>query len=203
MTSVSAIYSASMVDKATVGCRALLQDTAPLFIMTTYPVLDLLVYSPPPGEVSAFSDADWAGDRETRRSGTGYVVMMNNGAVSWRSALQPTVALSTTEAEYMALTEVTKEVEWVRTFLKELQYGTDTPMTVSTDNQGAKALANNPVSHSRTKHIAIRHHFIREKVADNTVWIQYVPTEMMTAESLTKALARQKHVKCSQLIGMA
>jgi len=69
--------------------------------------------------------------------------------------------------------------------------------------RGAKALANNPVSHSRTKHIAIRHHFIREKVADNTVWIQYVPTEMMTADSLTKALARQKHVKCSQLMGMA
>jgi hypothetical protein len=162
-----------------------------------------IVYSPPPGEASAFSDADWAGDRETRKSRTGYVVMMNKGAVSWRSSLQPTVALSTTEAEYMALTEVTKEVEWVRTFLKELQYGTDTPTTVSTDNQGAKALANNPVSHSRTKHIAIRHHFIREKVADNTVWIQYVPTEMMTADSLTKTLARQKHVKCSQLMGMA
>jgi hypothetical protein len=164
-----------------------------------------VVYSPPSGEASAFSDADWAGDRETRRSRTGYVVMINKGAVSWRSALQPTVALSTTEAEYMALTEVTKEVEWVRTFLKELKYehGVDEPTTVSTDNQGAKALANNPVSHSRTKHIAIRHHFIREKVADNTVWIQHVPTEMMTADSLTKALARQKHVKCSQLMGMA
>src|SRR2546423_14727634 len=74
-----------------------------------------IVYSAPPGEASAFSDADWAGDRETRKSRTGYVVMLNNGAVSWRSSLQPTVALSTTEAEYMALTEVTKEVEWVRT----------------------------------------------------------------------------------------
>lgn len=105
--------------------------------------------------------------------------------------MQPTVTLSTTEAEYLALTEVTKEVEWVRTFLKELKYdyGTDTPTTVRTDNQGAKALTNNPVSHSRKKHIAIRHHFIREKVADNSVWIQYVPTEMMTADGLTKALA--------------
>ena len=127
---------------------------------------------------------------------------MNKGAVSWRSALQPTVALSTTEAEYMALTEVAKEVEWVRAFLKELQYGTDAPTTVSTDNEGAKVLASNPVSHSRTKHIAIRHHFIREKVADNLVWIQYVPTEMMTADSLTKALARQKPMKCAQLMGM-
>jgi len=94
---------------------------------------------------------------------------MNKGAVSWRSALQPTMALSTMEAEYMALTEVTKEVEWVHAFLKELQYGTDTPTTVSTDNHGAEALANNLVSHSRTKHVAIRHHFVREKVADNTV----------------------------------
>jgi hypothetical protein len=128
--------------------------------------------------------------------------MLNSGAVSWRSLLQPTVALSTTEAEYIALTEASKEVEWVRSFLKELKYGTETPTTLSTDNQGAKALANNPVSHNRTKHIAIRHHYIREKIVNDSVWIQYVPTEMMTADSLTKALARQKHVKCAQLIGM-
>ena len=129
--------------------------------------------------------------------------MLNSGAVFWRSSLQLTVALSTTEAEYIALTEASKEVEWVRSFLKELKYGTGTPTTLSTDNQSAKALANNPVSHSRTKHIAIRHHYIREKIADNLVWIQYVPTEMMTVDSLTKALAHQKHVKCSQLMGMA
>jgi hypothetical protein len=161
-----------------------------------------IVYSPPVREATAFSDADWAGNHDNRRSRTGYVVMLSNGAISWRSSLQQTVALSTTEAEYMALTEACKEVEWVRGLLKELRYGSDLPTTLSTDNEGALALANNPVSHNRTKHIAIRHHYVREKIADKSVWIQHVPTEMMTADSLTKALARQKHAKCTQLMGM-
>ena len=73
---------------------------------------------------------------------------------------------------------------------------------LSTDNQGALKLAENPVSHGRTKHIAIRHHYIREKLANKSVWIQYVPTEMMTADSLTKGLTRQKHEKCASLMGM-
>jgi len=162
-----------------------------------------VVYSPPAGEATAFSDADWAGDQDSRRSRTGYVVMLNNGAISWRSTLQQTVALSTTESEYMALTEACKEVEWIRELLKELRYGDhDIPTVLSTDNQGALNLALNPVSHGRTKHIAIRHHYIREKVADKTVWIQHIPTEIMTADSLTKGLGRQKHARCAQLMGM-
>src|SRR5271169_1234533 len=106
--------------------------------------------------------------------------MLNNGAISWRSTLQATVALSTTESEYMALTEACKEVEWVRGLLKELRYGNhdQNPTTLSTDNQGALNLALNPVSHGRTKHIAIRHHYIREAIADKSVWIQHVPTEI-------------------------
>jgi len=162
-----------------------------------------IVYSPPAGEFTAYSDADWAGDLDSRRSRTGYVVMMNNGSIAWRSTLQQTVALSTTESEYMALTEATKEVQWMRGFLKELHYGDhELPTTLSTDNQGALALANNPVNHSRTKHIDIRHHYVREAIADKSVWIQHVPTEMMTADSLTKALSRQKHDRCAQLMGM-
>ena len=162
-----------------------------------------IVYSRPAREATAFSDADWAGDLDSRRSRTGYVVMLNNGAIAWRSSLQQTVALSTTESEYMALTEATKEVQWMRSFLKELHYGNrELPTTLSTDNQGALALANNPVSHGRTKHIAIRHHYIREAVADNSVWIQHVPTDDMLADSLTKALARQKHERCARLMGM-
>jgi hypothetical protein len=75
-------------------------------------------------------------------------------------------------------------------------------ITLSTDNQGALGLANNPVSHGRTKHIAIRHHYIREKVADKSVWIQHVPTKIMTANSLTKALTRQKHARRAHLMGL-
>ena len=71
-------------------------------------------------KLTGYSDADWAGDINNRRSTTGYIIMLNGGAIAWRSHLQPTVALSTMEAEYMALTEATKELIWLRTFLAEL-----------------------------------------------------------------------------------
>ena len=81
-----------------------------------------ITYRPPPMRLQGYSDADWAGDMDTRRSTTGYVVMLNNGAVAWKSRRQPTVALSTMESEYMALTEATKELKWIRTLLAELGY---------------------------------------------------------------------------------
>jgi hypothetical protein len=161
-----------------------------------------ITYRPPTSDPEVFSDSDYAGNEDTRRSTTGCVVMFNGGAVIWQSRRQPTVALSTTEAEYMALTEAAKEVKWIRTFLAELGYGSTRSTVVNTDNQGALALAKNPVSHARSKHIDIRHHFIRESIADKSVWLQYVPTDDMTADSLTKALGRQKHYRCLTLMGM-
>src|SRR5438045_4650223 len=149
-----------------------------------------------------FSDADWAGNLDTRRSTTGYVVMLNNGAVAWRSQRQPTVALSTMEAEYMALTEATKELLWMRRFLTELGYGNDDPVDLFTDITSTLQLAKNPVSHARAKHIDARHHFVRDAIQDNVVWVQYIPTEDMTADSLTKALGREKHWKCTTRMGM-
>ena len=165
-----------------------------------------ITYGPPPSRLTGYSDADWAGDVNTRRSTTGYVVMLNNGAVAWRSQRQPTVALSTMEAEYMALTEATKELKWIRTFLAELgcngQSTDSTPTDLYSDNQSAIALAKNPVSHARAKHIDIRHHFVREAIQDQIIWVQYIPTAEMTADSLTKALGREKHEKCTARMGM-
>src|SRR5579862_7287268 len=160
-------------------------------------------YRHPVTSLVGFSDADWAGNLDTRRSTTAYVVMLNNGAVVWRSQRQPSVALSTIEAEYMALMEATKELIWMRGFLKELGYGSDNdPTDLFTDNQSALALSKNPVSHARAKHIDIRHHFIRDAIQDNVVWVQHIPTEDMTADSLTKALGRQKHWRCTTRMGM-
>ena len=165
-----------------------------------------ITYGPPPSRLTGYSDADWAGDVNTRRSTTGYVVMLNNGAVAWRSQRQPTVALSTMEAEYMALTEATKELKWIKTFLAELgcngQSTDSTPTDLYSDNQSAIALAKNPVSHARAKHIDIRHHFVREAIQDQIIWVQYIPTAEMTADSLTKALGREKHEKCTARMGM-
>jgi hypothetical protein len=164
-----------------------------------------ITYRPPPLRLSGYSDADWAGDMSTRRSTTGYVVMLNGGAIAWKSQRQPTVALSTMEAEYMALTEAVKELTWIRKLLAELGYDQDSgnaPTDLYSDNQSAIALAKNPVSHARAKHIDIRHHFIREAIHDKIVWVQYIPTSDMTADSLTKALGREKHEKCAARMGM-
>ena len=120
-----------------------------------------ITYCPPPMRLTGYSDANWAGDIDNRRSTTGYVVMINNGAVVWRRQLHPTVALSTMELEYMALTEATKELIWIHNLLAELGYFNKTntiPTELYSDNQSAIALSKNPVSHARVKHIDIRHH---------------------------------------------
>ena len=107
----------------------------------------------------------------------------------------------------MALTDATKELKWIRNLLAELgftkgKHDAD-PMDLFSDNQGAIALAKNPVSHSRAKHIDIRHHFVREAIEDRIIWVQYIPTAEMTADSLTKALGREKHEKCTARMGMS
>jgi hypothetical protein len=164
-----------------------------------------ITYSPPPLRLQGYSDADWGGDMDTRRSTTGYIVMINNGAIAWKSRRQPTVALSTMEAEYMALTEATKELKWIRTLLAELDHSNismNEPTDLFSDNQSAIALSKNPVSHARAKHIDLRHHFVREAIQDKIIWVQYIPTAEMTADSLTKALGREKHEKCTARMGM-
>ncbi|KAG3097372.1 Retrovirus-related Pol polyprotein from transposon TNT 1-94 [Phytophthora idaei] len=139
--------------------------------------------------VCGYSDADWAGDIESRRSTSGYAFMMNGGCISWRSKKQRTVALSSTEAEYMALSEATQEAVWLKVFLCELgEMASDEAIKIYEDNQGSIALAKNPEFHKRTKHIDIRYHFVREKVEDSQVVLQYVSTIDMLADIMTKAI---------------
>ncbi|KAH7460370.1 Retrovirus-related Pol polyprotein from transposon TNT 1-94 [Phytophthora ramorum] len=136
-----------------------------------------------------YSDADWAGDIESRRSTSGYAFMMNGGCISWRSKKQRTVALSSTEAEYMALSEATQEAVWLKVFLCELgEMASDEAVKIYEDNQGSIALAKNPQFHKRTKHIDIRYHFVREKVEDGQVVLQNVSTTDMLADMMTKAI---------------
>lgn len=148
-----------------------------------------------------FSDADWAGDTSDRKSTTGYIFYLFGSVVSWNSKKQPTVALSSTEAEYMALAEVTKEAIWIRKFLDSLGYTQTTPTLLMEDNMGAIELAKNPVHHSRTKHIDIRHHFVREKLASNEIELCYIQTGDQIADALTKPLTRDKFDKlCQQML---
>src|SRR3982074_2233528 len=145
--------------------------------------------------LTGYCDADWAGDLDERKSTTGYAFYIGDGLVSWNSKRQTTVALSTAEAEYMAATQATKEALWLKQLLNEIGLTQSQPVLIRFDNQGCIALTKNPAYHSRTKHIDIRHHFIRDSVEVGTVQLQYCATDDMVADVFTKALARDKHEK--------
>ena len=140
--------------------------------------------------IVGFSDADWGGDHDTRRSTTGYLFKLGGGAVSWASKLQPTVALSSAEAEYMAVCAAVQEAIHLRQLMKDIGYTQGQPTIIFEDNQGCIALSANPVFHRRTKHIDIRYHFIRERIASGEIELRYISTEHQLADILTKALPR-------------
>ena len=152
--------------------------------------------------VHAFADADYGGDLETRRSTTGYVFMAFGGPIAWKSRRQPTVALSTTEAEYMATSDATRQAMWIRQILQDLDFDQKQPLVIYNDNTGSVALSRNPVHHDRTKHIAIRHHFIREQVELGTVEILHIPSGENIADILTKPLARELFERLRLLLGL-
>jgi len=156
------------------------------------------------GEVilQGYCDADWAGDDDTRRSTTGYVFGIGTGVISWNSKRQPTVALSTTEAEYMSASAAAREAVWLRALLEEVGFPQQQATTVYCDNSGAIALARNPVQHQRSKHIDIRHHFIRSVSEAGEVELVYVPTHEQVADVLTKPLTGDKHTKCCVGLGL-
>ena len=150
-----------------------------------------------------FSDADWAGDLDDRKSTSRYVFQIGGSAVSWRSKKQPTVALSTAEAEYVALACATQEAVWLRQLTTEIN---GKPLAESTvifeDNQSAIAMTKNPQFHGRSKHIAIKYHFIRDKVIDGAIKVQYCPTTEMIADMLTKGLPTNTFTKLRKMIGL-
>jgi hypothetical protein len=149
-----------------------------------------------------YSDSDWGNDVNDRRSVTGWTFLLHDGAVSWQSCKQPTVALSSVEAEYMAATQATREAVWWRAFLTELGMPPASATTIHSDSQGAIALGKNPEHHKRTKHIDIQHHYVREQVAAGSVTLSYVGTEDMVADVLTKPLAADRHAMLAAQMGV-
>ena len=111
-------------------------------------------------DMFGFSDADWAGDVDTQRSTSGYNFQIRNSTVSWSSKMQATVAKSTTEAGYIALSQATQEAVWLCCLLFDLGYSTDLPASIYEDNQGAIELSKNPKFHNRTKHIDVAYHLV-------------------------------------------
>ncbi len=154
-------------------------------------------------DIVGYSDADYAGTKDGRRSTGAYTIMLAGAPISHRSKLQPTVAMSTCEAEYMALTETAKEAIWCGRFLAELDFRKkDTPVLIRGDNQGAIALAENPEFHSRNKHIEIKWHWIREVRRLKKIQIKYISTNEMIADGLTKPLAPGPFQSFKAMLGM-
>ena len=149
-----------------------------------------------------YSDSDWGNNVNDRRSFTGWVFLLHDGAVSWQSCKQPTVALSSVEAEYMAATQATREAVWWRAFMTELGSPPAAATTIYSDSQGSIALSKNPEHHKRTKHIDIQHHYVREQVAADSVALSFVGTEDMVADVLTKPLSAERHGRLTGRMGM-
>ena len=142
--------------------------------------------------LTGYANADWAADKNDHCSLTGYVYMMNGGAISWSSCKQHSTAQSSTEAEYMAGAHAAKEAAWIRIFLLEIGEAQSSPTHLMMDNQSAMALAKNPEFHSRTKHIDVHYHFLHEKIAEEELALDYIPTGEQIADALTKGLPKQK-----------
>ena len=145
-------------------------------------------------KLEAFSDADYAGDVKDRKSVTGYVIMMSGGPISWCSRKQSIVALSTTEAEYIAAAECCKELKYLKTLIEELT-GERVEAELCVNNQSEiKITESGQVTH-RSKHIDVMYHYISEQLKEKLFSIKYCNTETQVADILTKPLSPEKFTK--------
>ena len=133
-----------------------------------------------------------AGDHDDRKSTSGYIFKSASGAILWRSKKQDCIALSTAEAEYVALSSATQEAVWLRKLATDLGNPPKESTTIHEDKQSAIAMSKNPQFHGRAKHIDIKHHYVREQVNSGSVKLVYCPTNEMTADIFTKGLGREQ-----------
>lgn len=147
-------------------------------------------------DLAGYTDASYAKDPATRRSTRAFIFTLNGGPICWSSKRQATVALSTAEAEYMAMYQAIREATWIRQLLTELGfYQGNESIKVYADNQSAIALGKNPEFHKRSKHIDVQYHYVQEQVQGGRINTPYLPTAKMVADGLTKALSPELHLR--------
>jgi hypothetical protein len=156
-------------------------------------------------EIVGYSDSEWAGDLISRKSTSGYVFILCGGAVTWKSRKQNSVATSTTEAEFYAVSLATSEAIWLKNFIWELSLPrpqVPRPIQIFSDNQGCVFFAKDPTDHGRLKHISIRHMFVRDAIHKKYVEVVHYRTHLMAADVMTKPLSRDKLLRCLTIFGL-
>jgi hypothetical protein len=151
--------------------------------------------------LDGFTDADMAGDIDSRKSTSRYLITYSGGAVSWQSRLQKCVVLSTIEAEYIAITEAAKELLWIKKFLQELGLQQERYLLYC-NSQSAIHLSKNSTFHSRSKHINVRYHWIRDALDEKLLHIEKIHTDDNGSDMMAKTLPMQKLETCRRKAGL-
>ena len=163
-----------------------------------------ICYGGPYGDdegINFYSDADWASSAD-RKSISGHVVTIAGGAVAWGAKKQNNVALSTAEAEYLAAVQTAKQVIWFSSLFSELSYSMPDTPTIFCDNQAAISISHHPEHHSKTKHIDIACHFLRDMVQKKKIQLKYISTKENIADIFTKGLSRSGHEDLTTKMGV-
>ena len=164
----------------------------------------VLCYGGSDTRLIGYTDADWGGDPDERKSTSGYAFLLSGGAVSWCSKKQSCIALSTMEAEYVAATTASQEAVWLRRFLKHLGVISNAkePVTMYCDSMAALAYIKDPKYHGKTKHIQIRYHYVRDISSKGKIVLRHVSTSSMLADHLTKAINRESFQSQIKALGL-
>ena len=158
-----------------------------------------------PKGLYAYADSAYANSAKNR-STTGFIFFIDGTPIAWTSRKQSVTAQSSTEAEYMAVSEAAKQAVWIRHFLYAVGKGSiyhDAPTTIYEDNQGAIKIADNPINHPKTKHIAVRYHAIRDHIGNGEIRLEHLPTDKMIADGLTKVTNHASQGRLVEDLGLA